>query len=231
MTETPSQPYRNKYGLYRVPPGVEHRPAVKAIMSGLPYEPLTIEFMRAHAGRGDIVHAGAFFGDFIPALSAALSPEAWLWTFEPNPANFAAAQETVSLNRVANATLANVALSDRDSTVLVRTVAADGRPLGGASRLVDEAGEGVETVRSVMLDHVVPPARTVSILHLDVEGHEKPALLGAVGIVNRCKPILILETFEDIAWLNRTFDQIDYRLVGEVHFNQVFAVAGSGVQV
>ena len=220
---------RNVYGVYDVPRGVEHRVAARAILAGLPYEPDTLTFMRANVGRGDIIHAGAFFGDFLPGLSSALAPTARVWAFEPVPLNFASAQKTLALNGIRNVTLANAALSDRAATLSFRTMGEDGRLLGGASHCVDDQTSADLVVPCVRLDDVVPADRTVSILHLDVERHEKPALAGAVDLVTRCRPVLILEAFEDEGWLNRVFTGVSYRALGKLHDNHVYVAQGSEI--
>lgn len=222
MAET--EPHaRNQYGVYHLPAGVRHRPAARALMAGEVYEPETISFMRAHAGDGDIIHAGAFFGDFLPALSSALAETCKVWAFEPNPQSFAAAEKTVALNRLGNVELANAALSDRADHLLLRTHKTTGRALGGASHVVPEDGDGVRPVPSMMLDFSVPLERRVTILQLDVEGHEKQALRGAFHIINAWRPILILEYFTSERWLQRTFRGLRYRQVGKLHSNFVYS--------
>jgi len=52
----------NPYGGYCVPQSSHHRPAAQMILRGRVWEPDTIKFVRDHAG--------TYFGDFIPALSA-----------------------------------------------------------------------------------------------------------------------------------------------------------------
>lgn len=213
----------NEYGRYCVPEGLEDRPAARAVIAGRAYEPDTLRFMRQHAGDGDIIHAGTFFGDFLPALSTGLAEGRKLWAFEPNPGNFAAARKTIALNGLANVELTNAALSNRDGAVLFRTRDAEGRSLGGLSHFVEEPGDGVESVSAVMLDYTVPLTRKVSILQLDVEGHEKQALRGAWHIVHRSKPILVLEYFRQEAWIRRTFRGLGYAHRGKLHSNHVYS--------
>ncbi|WP_343503064.1 hypothetical protein [Alloyangia pacifica] len=69
MDQTPPS---KAYGRYCVPQGLETRPAVKAVRVGGTCEPQTLAFMRAHAGGGDIVHVGTFFGDVLPDVAAAM---------------------------------------------------------------------------------------------------------------------------------------------------------------
>ncbi|WP_415922461.1 FkbM family methyltransferase [Tateyamaria sp. SN6-1] len=214
---------QNEYGIYCVPEGLEKRPAAKAVLSGQVYEPDTIAFMRAHAGKGDIIHAGTFFGDFLPAISAALAPKCKIWAFEPAPENFAAAEQTIAMNKLKNVTLTQGALSNQDDTLLFKTHKSNGQALGGVSRIVDTDGDGVQKVQALMLDYAVPRDRDISILQLDVEGHEKKALLGAFHIIHRCRPILVLEYMDDARWLSRTFRGLNYKSVGTVHGNYVYA--------
>ena len=230
MTEGAEPRARNEYGVYHVPEGLERRPASKAVLSGKVYEADTIAFMRAHVGTGDIIHAGTFFGDFLPGLSSAMAPDARIWAFEPSPGNHAAAEQTIALNGLTNVTLANAALSNTDGHLYFKTAKPDGQSLGGVSHIVEAMGDGVEEVKAVMLDYAVPRDRHVSILQLDVEGHEKPALRGAYHIICRCKPILILEYFDSAMWINKTFRGLGYALRGKLHGNFVFAPPGVETQ-
>lgn len=222
---------QNQYGKYHLPEGLEKRPAVKAVSKGEVYEPETIAFMRGHCAKGDVIHAGTFFGDFIPGLSGGLWPGGQLWAFEPNPLNFAAAEKTVALNKLGNVNLTNAALSNTGGELLFRTRDKDGNALGGVSHLVDRKEPGVEAVKAVMLDYVVPLDRRVSIVQLDVEGHEGQALLGAYHIINRWKPILILEYFDKIGFLHRHLREVRYERVGKLHGNVVFAPEGHGLSL
>lgn len=219
----------NEHGTYHVPEGLEGRPAAKLALAGKVYEPDTIRFMCDHAGEGDIIHAGAFFGDFIPALSKALAPDATLWAFEPNPGNFEAAQQTIALNDLTNVTLTNAALSNRDDVIRFKTKDEDGNSLGGLSHFVEEDGPGVEAIQAAMLDYTVPLSRKVSILQLDVEGHEKQALKGAYHLIHRWQPILILEYMGQLQWLNRTFRGVTYTQIGKLHGNFVYVPEGSDI--
>lgn len=214
----------NQYGRYHVPSGLDHRPAVRLVKAGDVYEPRTIAFMAANAGDGDIIHAGTFFGDFLPGLSAGLAPGAQVWGFEPNPDSFAHARETARLNKIKNVTLQNLALSNRSDKILFRTHDKDGSPMGGHSHFVNEMAPGVVSVPAVKLDDVIPADRSISILQLDVEGHERAALAGAARLIRRCKPILILEEFRRPRWLRKRFGDLGYKRRGKLHGNVVWSV-------
>jgi FkbM family methyltransferase len=143
-----------------------------------------------------MAHAGAFFGDALPALSKAT--RGTVWAFEPNPQSFRAAQITALMNDLKNVNLMNCALGagQEQRKLVVRDFS--GRSLGGLSQIVDDrfAKRGDETIdiATIDIDTLAPRTSAVSILHLDLEGFEEFALLGATEIIKRCRPLLILET-------------------------------------
>jgi len=62
----------NAHGFYCVPRAAAQRPAALKIINGEVWEPETIDFVVRHCVDRSVVHAGAFFGDFLPAVSRAL---------------------------------------------------------------------------------------------------------------------------------------------------------------
>jgi FkbM family methyltransferase len=213
---------RNEHGTYCVPISSRHRPAARAILTGEVWEPDTIEFLKASCAGGDIVHAGAYFGDFLPALSQACAGT--VWGFEPNPENYACALETARINGLGNVVLANAALGERPGAVTMVTEDRARQSLGGASRVAGEGdvlrGQEIQ-VRVVTVDDVVPPDRLVSIVQLDVEGFEAFALRGAILTVRRWRPILVLETLPEDEWFSENVLDLGYRVEGTVHENRI----------
>ena len=214
----------NRYGLYAIPAGTLHRPAARLVSEGNVYEPDTIDFMRNNHRGMDIVHAGAFFGDFIPGLASGVSAGSLIWSFEPTPENYTCAAETVRLNRLENVILTNAALSREPGELSMRVKRDDGISAGGTSHIVDEAADGDRIVRvpAVRIDDVIPETRGVGILQLDLEGHELAALRGAARTIAKWRPILIIENQFESEWL-RSVTNIEYRYVGRLHENGIFA--------
>lgn len=213
----------NAYGGYCVPLSSRHRPAAKKILAGDIWEPATIEFLMSHCEGSDIVHAGTFFGDFLPALSQSLVPGAKVWAFEPQPENYRCALITAYTNGIENVIeLKNAGLGERRGSLAMMTADADGRSLGGSSRIVERSGDASSIrVPIVTIDDVVPSDRKVSIIQLDVEGFEQPALSGALMTIRRCRPILVLETLPEGNWLSENILQLGYRIDGSLHDNTV----------
>jgi len=220
----------NKYGGYCLPLSSIHRTAARKILHGLVYEPQTLEFMRDNCGTGDIIHAGTYFGDFLPALSQACSAEARVWAFEPNSENFRCAQITVLINDLVNVTLQNAGLGDKKDSLKMRTKNENGKGLGGKSRIVssEEYNPALdEQVDIVTIDDIVEHDRQVSIIQLDVEDHEQAALAGAMQTIHRCLPTIIVEVRResellDSDWFKQNILALGYKLTGPLHGNSVF---------
>ncbi len=221
----------NKYGGYCVPLSSHHRPAAQKVLSKDVYEPNTIEYILKNCKSGDVVHAGTYFGDFLPALSKGVSSGAKVWAFEPNPENYSCANITLEINDIANIVLTNAGLGDKKETLLIKTRDANGRALGGASQIITgEATDnaGTEHVQIVTIDDVVDSERSVSIIQLDVERHEKEALTGALKTINRCLPIIIFEvlpnsTLLDSDWFSNNILSLGYRKMLDIHGNSIFS--------
>lgn len=190
---------RNEYGAYCVPRSSRQRPAAKAVLRCRVWERDTLNLMRSLPG--DVVHAGTFFGDFLPALAS--SREGIVWAFEPNRESYRCAHITAELNDLQNVMLTHAALSDTPGEASLATSDRQGRQFGGGSRLISGApdGRGHESVPVVTVDEVVPTDRHVGVLQLDVEGHEQQALLGAMLTIERCRPLLIVETLPAHDWM------------------------------
>jgi len=188
----------NKYGEYCVPSAATHRPAAQCVINGEVWENDTIEFMVANCRDRDVITAGTFFGDALPALSAASTGT--VWGFEPNPESYRCAAITVLLNDLKNVKLMNVALGEKPESKRLVVRGFDGRSLGGLSQIADVVnsygprGPDTVPVNVVAIDDVVPVTAKVGILHLDIEGFEEFALSGAFKTIERKRPALILET-------------------------------------
>ena len=81
----------------------------------------------------------------------------------------------------------------------------------------------LEKVKIVSLDTIIPQERNISVLQLDIEGYEKEALMGAIDILKRCHPILLLENpLPDPTWLEQNILSLGYKFVKEVQGNSIF---------
>jgi FkbM family methyltransferase len=206
----------NKYGGYCIPDlYLPHCNAARDLSAGKVYESHTIKYLVPHCGKGDVIHAGAYIGDFLPAISDSLAPGAILWTFEPNPKNYLCATITKYVNQLDNVKMYKAGLGEKSGSALMKTLGENGAPMCGMSKIVED---GNETVKMMTIDEVIPSDRNITLLHLDVEGYEAQALLGASKTIHRCEPVIILETLSDEDWLLNAFG---YKVVRKVGRNSV----------
>jgi FkbM family methyltransferase len=196
-----------------------HRPAARAVLAGSVWEEETLEYIRGTGGDGDVVHAGTYFGDFIPALSAGRRPGALVFAFEPNAENFRCADMTVRLNGLHNVVLHHAGLGSTAATARVRTTDTGGRALGGASRIVDADDSGGDEVVIRSIDSVVSPDREVAVIQLDVEGFEQRALEGALATIKRCRPLLVVESLPAAEWIADHLSPLGYRVDRRIDAN------------
>lgn len=217
----------NAYGGYCVPLSSRHRPAAWTILAGNVWEAETIQFLATHCQGGDVVHAGTYFGDFLPALSCAVDADAKVWAFEPNPENYRCACVTVFVNELQSVELTNAALGERPGVLPLVTRGVQGASLGGASRIAQAGGRRDDKrsvdVRVVTIDEMVPSDRQVSVIQLDVEGFERQALAGALATIRRSKPILVLESMPETRWLAENLGTLGYRVTHRINGNFVLS--------
>jgi FkbM family methyltransferase len=218
----------NKYGAYCVPISGLRRPAALHVLAGDVWEAPTLDFMAAHCRDGDIIHAGTFFGDFLPPLSCSVSNSAKIWAFEPHPESYRCASITIQLNQLRNIEIMNAGLGEHRGSQLLVTTDFSGVPLGGASQIAPNSkdewnarGHSTVPIQIATIDDVVPEARSVSIIQLDVEGYEQRALTGALRTIRQHRPILIIETLPDDKWMLENLIPLGYRVTERILENVI----------
>jgi FkbM family methyltransferase len=187
-----------------------------------------------HAQSGDVVHAGAYFGDFLPALETGTPDGTMIWAFEPSEENFRCSQITVLINNLQRVRLFNAALGTTRGYARLVQADATGWPLGSGSYIDQESqasDPGSSCVEVLALDSLLDPSRTVSVIHLDTEGFELSALEGAIETIGTHRPILILEKWneagiEDQPWFRQHILESGYELIEEIEGNLVFRYTG-----
>lgn len=215
---------KNQHGSYCVPRAARHRPAARMILASRVWEPDTLDLLRGVDPDSDLVHAGTFFGDFIPALADSRTPGALVWAFEPSRESYECACVTITLNGLENVILKHAGLHGESATGLLATSDPQGRPLGGGSHLVDDpedvSGAGNEEVSLLAIDDVISNDRRVGLIQLDVEGHQLQALAGAMTTIERCRPLIVVET-PPYDWIADRLVPLGYRIAETVDANTI----------
>lgn len=192
----------NKFGLYFIPEGTEYTYTASKIIAGGVHEPETIDFIQNAAQDMAIIHAGAGFGDFLPAFKNLK----WVYTFEPNPLNRSAVHATVEANALHNITVLPYALGSYQGTGNLQVEDDLGREMGVRSEIALEG----EPVFITTLDSIIPENEPISIIHLDLEGYEFEALDGARKIIDKWHPIVILEIDKRAVDYNNYMEKLGY---------------------
>lgn len=176
---------------YFAPKYALHRPAVKNLLNGFLYEPITHDFVKNFCGafKGSMVHAGTFFGDMIPNFSKFVSGN--VYAFEPVFENYILAKLCVNSNKLSNVILINAALSDNLENLYINTNQRDGKHAGGGS-IISNHGEICVAINidRLQIDDLV-------LLQLDVEGFELIALTGAQETIQKSRPVIAIEDNND----------------------------------
>jgi FkbM family methyltransferase len=133
-------------------------------------------------GRGAAIQAGGNVGVF-PAKLASMFER--VYTFEPDPENFACLKENIQPYE--NVLFHNLGLGDKEVNGRMT------RPHRGncGAVVVEEMPRG--EVRVIKLDDIIMDFEQIDLIYLDIEGYEHKALQGASKIIERCKPVLAIE--------------------------------------
>jgi FkbM family methyltransferase len=140
-----------------------------------------------------IVEVGANIGSHTVALAKrAAAVGAEVVAFEPQPFVFQNLCANLALNGIQNVRAWPWACGARQETLFFpsQNYLQQGN-FGGVS-MQTSAASGLVSVPCVRLDDVIGE-NDVSLLKIDVEGFELAALQGAVGILQRCRPMLYVE--------------------------------------
>lgn len=135
-----------------------------------------------------MIHAGTSFGDMLHTYSLSASR---VYAFEPVLDNYYLAKKNAERLGLRNVLLFNAALSDANGVVRIVTEQSDGGFAGGASTVGEVPGRRSEPVTALRIDDL--PIEDLCLLQLDVEGHERQALTGAVETIRRFSPVVLVE--------------------------------------
>jgi FkbM family methyltransferase len=159
------------------------------------YEPETVALVRALLTPGFVfIDAGAHVGQYTLMGAQMVGAEGHVHAFEPDPRSCAELRASVRLNRCANVTCNEAALSSAAGTALLHlsdVASTCGNSLGRTGL----AGQRSVNVRLDTLDEYVKahaPSR-IDLIKADVEGAELRLLAGAEQTLARFAPTLILE--------------------------------------
>jgi FkbM family methyltransferase len=167
-------------------------------ISGL-YEPQTMLVLRRLLPPGAVfVDVGANAGLFSMVASRWVGTHGRVYAFEPSEREYARLLEHLRLNDLQNVSARRLAVGSHEGSAQLRVAPfphAGHNTLGASFAYPDVQTERIETVHTVTLDAFVRDEGIahVDAIKMDIEGSELAALLGAAEVIERFRPILIIE--------------------------------------
>lgn len=156
-------------------------------------------FIRSLPAGAKVWDVGSYTG-YYALLSSHLRDDIDILAFEPHPVNYTTLLENIKVNGATNITPLQVALVSHNSPSKMLLNITNDIMLPSGSSLVDI---GKEITRSVEVnclvgDQVVSDqSQYPSLIKIDVEGAERYVLDGMVDILEKAKPILLIELLDD----------------------------------
>jgi FkbM family methyltransferase len=120
-------------------------------------------------------------------MARCVGPQGRVFGFEPTPRMHEQAEANCAHNGAAQVQV-QVAVGDQPGEA--RFDDASDQPNTGISRITETGSRRVEVVT---LDQCVPTELDVSLIKIDVEGHELAVLRGAQALLARTRPAIVLE--------------------------------------
>jgi FkbM family methyltransferase len=161
------------------------------------YDPVETELVHRVICRGDVVlDIGAHVGYFTLLFARLVGDEGHVYSFEPDPQNFALLQRNVELNGYSNISLFRCAVTNETGAVkLYRS-----RENAGDHRIFLTNGRDAIVVPAVRLDdHFRGYAGRLDFVKMDIQGAEVAALAGMSELLERTRPSrLIIEFAPDL---------------------------------
>lgn len=149
---------------------------------------LVAQFVRPGSVVADV---GANRGVYTYFMSRAVGPAGQVLAYEPQPD--LAAYVEAGMARAHNVTVRQVALGDRLGTAELTIPLRDGRPEPGWASLRADVGPGSKaSVDLTTLDAELSEG-DLSFIKIDVEGFELPVLQGARRLLQRARPVALVE--------------------------------------
>lgn len=159
---------------------------------GNDFEPHMVQLFRALIGPDDVVaDIGANIG-LTAILFSSLAKKTY--AFEPSPSTFRILSDNLAKNGITNVEAINLGLGKK-AEVLTITFAQNNRSGGYVSdKIRPEIGHVTEEIRIDTLDHFfTSKAPAPTFLKIDVEGFEQNVVQGGAGLLQRFRPVVVLE--------------------------------------
>lgn len=159
------------------------------------------EFYR-HIKNGVILDIGANIGIYTTSLGVATKNKNEIWCFEPVKSNVVMLKSNIDLNNLTNVKIYNTALGEFEGKIEIN-LSADSA-YSSIKDLTRYKSSVTETVSIVPLDKIWAENKfpVIDAIKIDVEGAEIEVLKGALGLIEKNNPVILIEA-NDSEFLNK----------------------------
>lgn len=166
----------------------------KWLFTGADFEPRTVEIIKKYLSeKGNFLDIGANIGYFSLIASRRIGKEGTVYAFEPTPNTISRLKKNISLNNLCNIEVIEKAVSNKAGIVIFKTPSASIRNSGRSSMRDIEEHYITLNVETVTIDSMLNSFKKISLIKMDIEGAEGLALEGMEGLINRDRPVIIME--------------------------------------
>ena len=185
------------------------------------WEPQTTKLlMHFSKNAGNVIIAGAYFGDQAIPVANNIKNTGICHTFEPNKNNSDLIIENAKVNGLTNVLINNLALWNKSNEKLIF----EGEDALASTIVAGSATENV--LHTITIDDYLAEKNPgkINLLMIDVEGSEIKVLEGAKNMLQRDKPVVVFEThslYND--WSNGLENSDSVKLMTDLGYD-VYAV-------
>ncbi len=145
-----------------------------------------------------IIDCGTYIGSHTILLSK-INPNNDIIGFEMMPEHYKILLDNITMNNLSNVIVFNVALDDKIGHITIPMInyEKENSNFGGTSIYNEKSNIRVPTFT---LDYILPfinESKPVKFIKIDIEGHELPCLSGAKQLIEKFKPLILIEIWND----------------------------------
>jgi FkbM family methyltransferase len=178
------------HGVFCLPADYPGDAAARAIADGIPIADDLLELLRQHVAPGSVVlDIGAGFGRITALLSGLTGPAGQVLAFEADEYLCDVLQQTIRFNLCENVRVFFGAVDDGSRAAVHFPAAPASADAPYSGQRTDTAGDA--NLHTLTID-ALQIAAPVSLLFVDVNGGELPALRGAAATIARFRPAVVL---------------------------------------
>lgn len=165
------------------------------------------DYLKVKSG-GVFLDVGAHVGKYVLQIARDVGENGLIIAIEPNPENYAVLVKNIRMNKIENILALNIAAWNEDCKIELFTGVA-----GGQHSLKRKAKLGSVVIEARALDNVLKGI-DVDLVKIDVEEAEVEVLQGLENTLKKCRPKVVMETFEtNLETVKKFMIQLGYNIM------------------